>query len=164
MLIENTFEVAADPDQVFDFLQEATNLATCLPGAELVEDLGDDSYAGQLSITIGQITTAYSGVAIITRRDPTARIAVLRAHGKDIHGNGSAKAVATMRVTPVDTGSSVALSTELSITGTRAQFDRNAMNTMVGDMANRIRAAIEPATPAGIIRRLTTRLRGKLTT
>ncbi|HEX5116955.1 MAG TPA: SRPBCC family protein [Pseudonocardiaceae bacterium] len=193
MLIENTFQVAADPDRVFDFLQDANNVVTCMPGAELVEDLGDDSYAGKVKIKVGPVTAAYSGVAIITRRDPTERVAVLRAEGKDTKGNGSAKAVATMRVTPIDTGSTVQLSTELSVSGKLAQFGRSVMadvsNKMVGEMANRVRAAIEaattpepaatPAPPAddtikasgiiwtvltGIIRRLTARLRGKPTT
>jgi uncharacterized protein len=174
MLIENSFQVAADPDRVFDFLQDAHNVISCVPGAELVEDLGDDSYAGQVNITVGPVTTAYTGVAIITRRDPTARVAVLRAHGKDTTGNGCAKAVATLRVTPADTGSAVELTTELSLSGTLARFGRDTMTdastTIVGDMANRVRAAVEtadtpqPTTPTGIIRRLTDRLRGKLTT
>jgi carbon monoxide dehydrogenase subunit G len=29
MLIENAFPVAAEPDQVFEFLQDAHNVATC---------------------------------------------------------------------------------------------------------------------------------------
>lgn len=193
MLIENSFEVAADPDRVFDFLQDANNVVTCMPGAELVEDLGDDSYAGRVRIKVGPVTAAYSGVAIVTRRDPTERVAVLRAEGKDTKGNGAAKAVATMRVTPTGTGSTVMLSTELSVSGKLAQFGRGVMadvsNKMVGELATRVQAAItaantpEPAVAApaatddtirasgivwtvlaGILRRLIARLRGKPST
>ncbi|HEX3648833.1 MAG TPA: SRPBCC family protein [Pseudonocardiaceae bacterium] len=194
MLIENSFEVAADPDRVFDFLQDANNVVTCMPGAELVEDLGDDSYAGKVKIKVGPVTAAYSGVAVITRRDPAERVAVLRAEGKDTKGNGSAKATATMRVTPVGTGAAVVrLSTELSVSGKLAQFGRGVLadvsNKMVGELADRVRTAIEAAnrpetaTPppaaahdkikvsvivwtvlAGIVRRLFTRLRGRPTT
>jgi carbon monoxide dehydrogenase subunit G len=149
MLIENSFPVAADPDRVFDFLQDADNVVTCMPGAELVEDLGNDSYRGKVKIKIGPVTAAYSGVATITRKDPVERVAVLLAEGRDTKGNGSAKATATMRVTAAGDGvsSTVQLSTELSVSGKLAQFGRGVMadvsNKMVGEMANRVRTRIE---------------------
>jgi carbon monoxide dehydrogenase subunit G len=55
MLIENSFEVEADPDRVFDFLQNAYNIAACFPGAELTEDLGNDSYRGKVKIKLGPV-------------------------------------------------------------------------------------------------------------
>jgi carbon monoxide dehydrogenase subunit G len=149
MLIENSFPVAADPDRVFDFLQDANNVVTCMPGAELVEDLGNDSYKGKVKIKIGPVTAAYSGVATITRKDPVERVAVLLAEGRDTKGNGSAKATATMRVTSAEDGASatVVLSTDLSVSGKLAQFGRSVMadvsNKMVGEMADRVRTRIE---------------------
>lgn len=147
MLIENSFPVAADPDRVFAFLQDAHKVVECMPGAELVEDLGDDSYSGRVRIKIGPVTAAYAGTATITRRDAVERVAVLVAEGKDTKGNGGAKATATMRVTPTETGSTVELSTDLSVSGKVAQFGRAVMadvsNKMVGEMATRVRERIE---------------------
>jgi carbon monoxide dehydrogenase subunit G len=151
MLIENSFPVAAQPDRVFDFLSDANSVVTCLPGAELVEDLGNDSYRGKVKIKIGPVTAAYSGIATITSKDPVERVAVLLAEGKDTKGNGSAKATATMRVSPAGNGSTVLLSTELSVSGKLAQFGRSVMadvsNRMVGEMANRVRTRIEADNP-----------------
>ncbi|HVV23447.1 MAG TPA: SRPBCC domain-containing protein, partial [Pseudonocardiaceae bacterium] len=65
MLIENSFAVSADPDHVFRFLQDPANVVACMPGAELVEDLGNDSYRGRVRIKIGPVLAAYSGVATI---------------------------------------------------------------------------------------------------
>ncbi len=149
MLIENSFHVAADPDRVFAFLSDANNVVTCMPGAELVEDLGNDSYKGKVKIKIGPVTAAYSGIATITERDAAGRVVVLLAEGKDTKGNGAAKATATMRVAAADDGSTVQLSTDLSVTGKLAQFGRSVMadvsNKMVGQLATRVRETIEAA-------------------
>jgi uncharacterized protein len=149
MIIENSFDVDADPDRVFDFLQNPHNVATCFPGAELTEDLGDDQYKGKVKIKLGPVTAAFSGVAKITEKDEVARIAVLLAEGKDARGSGTAKATATMRVEPKEEGggSSVLLKTDLTISGRLAQFGRGIMadvsNRMVGDLAKRVRERIE---------------------
>jgi carbon monoxide dehydrogenase subunit G len=147
MLIENSFDVDADPDRVFDFLQNPHNVATCFPGAELTEDLGDDQYKGKVKIKLGPVTAAFSGIAKITEKDDVARIAVLVAEGKDARGSGTAKATATMRVEPTESGSSVLLKTDLTISGKLAQFGRGIMadvsSRMVNDLAVRVRERIE---------------------
>lgn len=152
MLIENTFGVAADPDRVFAFLQDAHNVVECVPGAELVEDLGNDSYQGKVKIKVGPVTAAYAGVATITEKDQARRIAVLLAEGKDSKGNGAAKATATMKVSPSADGSIVEIHTDLSVSGKLAQFGRGVMadvsNKMVGEMASRVRERIEAASSA----------------
>jgi carbon monoxide dehydrogenase subunit G len=147
MLIENSFDVDADPDRVFRFLQNPHNVATCFPGAELTEDLGDDQYRGKVKIKLGPVTAAFSGIAKITEKDDAARIAVLVAEGKDARGSGTAKATATMRVEPTETGSNVLLKTDLTISGKLAQFGRGIMadvsGRMVNDLAVRVRERIE---------------------
>jgi carbon monoxide dehydrogenase subunit G len=151
MLIENSFEVAAGPDKVFAFLQDAHNVAACFPGAELTEDLGDDSYRGKVKIKVGPVTAAYQGVAKIVERNAATRIAVLVADGKDTRGAGTAKAKATMRVTPSGAGANVVLETDLTVSGKLAQFGRGIMadvsGRMVGELANRVQELIEQAEP-----------------
>ena len=152
MLIENSFEVAADPDEVYRFLQDAHNVAACFPGAELVEDLGEDSYRGKVKIKVGPVTAAYQGVAKVVERDAVARTAVLLADGKDTRGSGTAKARATMCVTPSGEGANVVLATDLTISGKLAQFGRGIMadvsGRMVGELASRVRERIEQGEPA----------------
>jgi carbon monoxide dehydrogenase subunit G len=154
MLIENAFEVDAGPDRVFAFLSDAHNVVTCFPGAELTEDLGDDSYRGKVKIKVGPVTAAFTGTATIVERDEAARVAVLRAEGKDTKGTGSAKATAEMRVTPVDGGSAVHLSTDLTISGKLAQFGRGIMTDvatrMVGELASRAREQLAAPVAGGV--------------
>jgi carbon monoxide dehydrogenase subunit G len=151
MLIENSFQIAAPPDRVFEFLQDAHNVVACFPGAELTEDLGDDAYKGKVKIKVGPVTAAYSGIAKIVAKDPVTRVAVLRAEGKDSKGNGTAKANATMTVTADGEGSTVQLDTDLTISGKVAQFGRGIIadvsTRMVGELASRVRARIESDNP-----------------
>jgi len=152
MIIENSFDVDADPDRAFEFLQNPHNVASCFPGAELTEDLGDDQYKGKVKIKLGPVTAAFAGIARITEKDDVARIAVLVAEGKDARGSGTAKATATMRVEPAETGSSVLLKTDLTISGKLAQFGRGIMadvsTRMVNDLAKRVRERIESESDA----------------
>jgi carbon monoxide dehydrogenase subunit G len=147
MLIENSFDVDAAPDRVFDFLQDAHNVAACFPGAELTEDMGDDSYRGKVKVKLGPVTAAFAGVARVTERNAEERRAVLVAEGKEARGSGTAKATATMRVESVDGGARVLLATDLTISGRLAQFGRGIMadvsTRMVGELAERARERIE---------------------
>src|SRR5205085_1142057 len=45
MLIRNEFEVAAPVERVWAFFGDIPQVAACLPGTELTENLGDDKYA-----------------------------------------------------------------------------------------------------------------------
>jgi hypothetical protein len=149
MLLENSFAVSADPDVVFRFLQDPANIAACLPGAELVEDLGRNSYRARIRVKIGPVLASYGGIATITKRDPVERITVLLAEGRDAAGNGAAKATSTMQVYGNDrgNGSTVELRTELTVSGRLAQFGPRIMSDVasrtVGEMAGRVRDMID---------------------
>ncbi|HEX4223474.1 MAG TPA: SRPBCC family protein [Pseudonocardiaceae bacterium] len=151
MLIENSFPVAAQPDQVFEFLQDAHNVAACFPGAQLVDEVGEDTYLGTVKIKVGPVTATYSGTATIVSRDPATRTAVLRAEGKDSRGAGTANATARMHVEPADGGATVQFATELSVSGKLAQFGRGIMSDvsarMVTQLADAVRDRIMTTAP-----------------
>ncbi|MCE7002072.1 SRPBCC family protein [Kibdelosporangium philippinense] len=149
MLIENSFDISASPDRVFEFLQDPHNVAACFPGAELTEDLGGDSYRGKVKIKVGPLSAAYAGTATIVSCDPATRVAVLLAEGKDARGSGSARAEAKMQVRAKEGGSTVTFATELTISGKLAQFGRGIMadvsNRMIAELAEQVRTRIDTA-------------------
>ncbi|HEY4455132.1 MAG TPA: SRPBCC domain-containing protein [Pseudonocardiaceae bacterium] len=151
MLIENSFPVAAEPDHVFDFLQDAHNVVACFPGAELLDEVGDDTYLGRVKIKVGPVTATYAGTATIVSRDPATRTAVLRAEGKDSRGAGTANATARMHVEPADDGATVQFATDLAVSGKLAQFGRGVMSDvsarMVAQLAEAVRDRIQTAAP-----------------
>jgi len=50
MLIKSGFDVAQPVDKVWRFFDDIPQVAACLPGAELTEDLGDDRYNGRVAV------------------------------------------------------------------------------------------------------------------
>ena len=63
MLIKNDFEVAQPVDKVWPFFDDIPQVAACLPGAELTDDLGDDKYLGKVAIRMGPVKLQFAGTA-----------------------------------------------------------------------------------------------------
>src|SRR3974390_614733 len=95
MLIKNEFEVAEPVDKVWQFFQNVPQVAACLPGAELTEDLGDAKYRGKVAVRMGPVRLQFTGTADITERDEAAKRMVAHASGADEKGRGQASMAVT---------------------------------------------------------------------
>ena len=135
MKLEQSFEVRAPLERVWETLVEVERVAPCLPGAEITEAPGDGSYRGTFSVRLGPATAAYRGELKVEEQDEAAHRVTMRADGQDKRGQGSAKAtiVSTMRsegeLTRVD------VETDFTITGRLARFGRGGM---IEDISNRL--------------------------
>lgn len=149
MELDNTFDVAAPPHDVFAFLLDVNRVAGCVPGAELSEVVDPSTFKGRVKVKVGPITVAYNGTARITARDDEAHRAELDAEGRETSGPGSARAHAVMTVTEADGHSHVSIHTEYQVAGRVAQFGRGVMEDVsrriVGQMAACIKETLESA-------------------
>jgi carbon monoxide dehydrogenase subunit G len=143
MQIENQFEVAASPDNVYAFLLDVNRVVGCVPGAELSEVVDADTFKGKVKIKVGPITVAYNGTARIAERDTTARVAKLEAEGRETTGPGSARATAVMTVTPAEAGSMVTLQSDFNVAGRVANFGRGVMEDVSKRLAAQMAACIK---------------------
>jgi len=152
MQLENSFAVNAPPDRVFAYLLDVNKVVGCVPGAELVETVDENTFKGKVKVKVGPITVAYSGTARIANRDDAGRSATLEAEGRETTGPGSARAKALMHVEADGATSIVKITTDYSIAGRVAQFGRGVMEDVsrriVNDMATCIKANVEGAEPA----------------
>jgi hypothetical protein len=130
MLIKSDFEVTESTDKVWRFFDDIPQVAACLPGAELTDDLGDDSYKGKVAIRMGPVRMAFDGTAAIKERDDAAKRIVVDAAGADEKGRGQAAMAVTAHVVPTAGGSKVDVALDLQLSGAAAQFGRG----MVGDV------------------------------
>jgi hypothetical protein len=130
MLITSTFEVAEPVDKVWRFFDDVPQVAACLPGAELTDDLGEDKYAGKVGIRIGPVKMAFAGRAEIKDRDDAARRIVVDAAGADEKGRGQAAMSVTASLVSIATGTKVDVAMDLRLAGAAAQYGRG----MVADV------------------------------
>ena len=150
MLIRSDFEDTEPPDKVWKFFDDIPQVAACLPGAELTDDLGDDKYKGTVSIRMGPVRLRFAGTAEIKERDDTAKRIVVDAAGADEKGRGQAAMSVTANVLATARGSKVEVAQDLQLSGAAAQYGRGMisdvtsvlMRDFAANMQRRI-AAIE---------------------
>jgi hypothetical protein len=132
MLIKNEFEVAEPVEKVWQFFENIPQVATCLPGAELTDDLGDEKYKGKVAIRMGPVRMQFAGTADITERDEAARRVVVHAAGADEKGRGQAAMIVTATLTRAGRGTKVAVAQDLQLSGAAAQYGRG----MISDVSS----------------------------
>jgi carbon monoxide dehydrogenase subunit G len=149
MLITNDFEVAQPVEKVWQFFGDIPRVAACLPGAQLTENRGEDSYGGRVAVRMGPVRLQFAGTADITERDDAAKRIVVHATGAEERGRGQASMTVTATLTPAGTGTKVAVSQDLQLAGAAAQYGRGMiadvtsvlMRDFSANMARQIQAA-----------------------
>ena len=128
MLIKNEFEVAEPVEKVWQFFDNIPQVAACLPGAELTEDLGDDKYKGKVAVRMGPVRLQFAGTADITERDEAAKRVVVHASGADEKGRGQASMVVTATLARAGRGTRVGVTQDLQLSGAAAQYGRGMIS------------------------------------
>jgi carbon monoxide dehydrogenase subunit G len=131
VIITSDFEVAEPADKVWRFFDDIPQVASCLPGAELTKDLGDDRYEGRVAIRMGPVRLRFTGTADITERDEAARRIVVHAAGADEKGRGQAAMTVGADLTPRGRATLVKVTQDLQLSGAAAQYGRG----MVADVS-----------------------------
>jgi carbon monoxide dehydrogenase subunit G len=128
MLIKNEFEVAQPVEKVWQFFENIPQVAACLPGTELTDDLGDDRYEGKVAIRMGPVKLQFGGAAKITERDEAAHRIVVDASGAEVRGRGQASMVVTATLTRSGQGTKVGVAQDLQLSGAAAQYGRGMIS------------------------------------
>lgn len=147
MLIKNTFEVALPVDKVWRFFDDIPQVAACLPGTELTDDLGDDKYRGKVAIRMGPVKLQFAGTAEISERDDAAKRIVVDAAGADEKGRGQAAMQGTASLAPTRDGTRVDVALDLQLSGAAAQYGRGMISDvteiLMRDFASRMQTRID---------------------
>jgi carbon monoxide dehydrogenase subunit G len=128
MLIKSDFEVPQPVEKVWEFFGNVAQVAACLPGAELTDDLGDDKYLGKVAIRMGPVKMQFAGNATITERDDAARRMVIDAAGADEKGRGQASMLVTATLASMGAGTKVSVNQDVQLSGAAAQYGRGMIS------------------------------------
>lgn len=158
MIINSDFEVAQPVDAVWKFFDDIPQVAACLPGARLTEDLGGGKYKGGVAIRMGPVRLQFAGTADIVERDDAAKKIVVNAAGADEKGRGNAAMTVSARLSPKGGGTKVDVTQDLQLSGAAAQYGRGMiadfsaimMRDFSANMADRIGRLERGETPEQI--------------
>jgi carbon monoxide dehydrogenase subunit G len=148
MKLEQSFDVSAPLQRVWEALIDVERVAPCLPGATVTGRNDDGSYNGEFKVKIGPTSAAYSGKLNMESVDEDSHHATMQAAGTDKRGQGGAKATIESSVEEIDAGTTkVNVSTDYHITGRLARFGRGGMieeisNRLLREFAERLQAML----------------------
>jgi carbon monoxide dehydrogenase subunit G len=136
MRLEQSFEVAAPVERVWEALIDVEKVAPCLPGASVSGRNEDESYDGAFTVKVGPTSASYAGKLMMQQVDEDTHTAKMQANGTDKRGQGSAKATIVSTVSAAaENRTRVEVVTDYHITGRLARFGRGGM---IEDISERL--------------------------
>ncbi len=124
MEFDNSFEVPLPPAEAWKVLLDIERIAPCMPGAELTEVTGANTYKGKINVRLGPVALTFAGIVKLEEIDDAQRTARVSAQGTDAKGRGGANAASVFRLQPAGSGSKVLVHTNLTLSGAVAQYGR----------------------------------------
>lgn len=138
MQIENSFEVAASRDTAWNLLMDVPRVVPCMPGAQLTETVDDSNWKAKVSVKLGPIALQFAADVARTEVDTAENRVVLTTNAREVRGRGGAKATIRSSLTEVGpTHTRVDVLTDLSLSGSVAQYGRGIVHDVAGQMVGK---------------------------
>ena len=134
MEFENQFDVPAPIDEVYAALLDVQRVAPCVPGAEVLEQTGDDAYKVAIKVKVGPMSMTYTGDVEIVEKDDAAHRAVMRAKAREARGQGTVNSNVVMTLTGTDGRTQGTIATDVQLSGRVASMGRG----IIQDVSARI--------------------------
>lgn len=123
MKVEERLAVARPPDAVWALFCDVPEVVQCLPGAELLKDLGDARYEGRVTVRLGPVNAAFGGEATV-HNDAEARRGRIEGKGVDRKSGSRGSIAVTYQLTEIAAGTEVHFDADIVLSGPAAQFGR----------------------------------------
>ena len=135
MRLENSFEVPAPVDEAWALLDDVPRVVPCMPGAELVDTIDEDSWRGVLRVRLGPVSLRFE--LDVTRReaDPGTRRIVLETRARESRGRGAAQATIESKLGGTGAGTLVEIVTDLTLQGPVAQFGQGIVPDVASELS-----------------------------
>jgi carbon monoxide dehydrogenase subunit G len=134
MQFENDFEVASPIDTVWNTLLDVEQVAPCMPGAEVLEQTGDNSYKVAIKIRLGPVAMQYRGDVEIVDPDPGSHQARMVARATEARGQGTANAEIGMKLEEQNGKTRAVLTTDLRLSGRAAAMGQGIVKDVAGKL------------------------------
>lgn len=159
--LDKQYPVAAGIDAAWAILSNINELATCMPGASITEQMDEKNYKGAVRVKVGPAVAAFAGTIEVLELDAVKRTLKMMGKGAD-KGGSSASMELTATLLPAEGGHCTLQGhSEVIVNGKFAQFGGRMMSS-VSDMilaqfaevysqkAQAVQSATTPGAEAGV--------------
>ena len=126
--VEKTFRVEEPIEKVWEFLSDPRKVGTCVPGAQITEQVDERTYKGAIKVKVGPSVTDFKGEVQMVKLDAAAHEIEILGKGQDVRGKGSASMKMTGKLNAVEGGTEVVSVSELNVVGILAQMGARVIN------------------------------------
>jgi uncharacterized protein len=150
MRLENTFSVDAPPEWAWSVLLDMPVVVSCMPGAELLETIDDNHWRTSLTVKLGPVSLVFDADLERELVDPTKRQMVMTSKARERKGRGGATARIESTLEPVGDGSRVVIVTDVTLSGTAAQFGRPVVQDVSRQLTAKFAACLQTKVGAAV--------------
>ena len=136
MRFENSFDVEAPIDEVYETLLDLDKVAPAMPGAQVTDHVGDDAYKVAIKVKLGPMTMNYRGDVEVQDKDPAAHRAKMHVKAREARGQGNATADVTMSLTEHGAGTHATIDAEVQLAGKAAAMGRGLIEDVSAKLVN----------------------------
>ncbi len=143
MIIDQRVTIAAPVETVWEFVMDVPAVGSCLPGAESVTLVDDDTYRGALRVKVGPIALRLAGTIAVIERDPAARRARMDLQAADQRLSGGVKGTMQLQLEPRGEGQTeLSIHTDVAVLGKLGEFGqaviRKKADQMLAELARNL--------------------------
>jgi len=131
--IDKQYPIPASIESCWQVLSNVTDLATCMPGASITEQLDETHYKGSVKVKVGPAAAAFAGDIEVQGIDPALKQIRLLGKGADRGGSSASMQLTASLLAQADGTTSLVGKADVIVNGKFAQFGGRMM-TSVSDM------------------------------
>ena len=140
MDLSASYTFASSATTVWNLLIDPEVVASCLPGCDRLEPLGDDRYRAELTLAVAAVSGQYTGtVAILDKRPPHSYRLVVEGAGKA----GFAKGEATVELREEGETTTVSVTGQSQVGGLIARVGQRLLGAVSKMMMDRFFACLQ---------------------
>jgi uncharacterized protein len=138
--LENSFNVPASPEQVWDLLNDVPRVVPNMPGARLDEVVDENTWKATMAVKLGPVALEFAADVRREASDGLARRTTLAVKAREVKGRGGATATIESTLEPDGDGTAVTIVTDLHMHGAVAQYGRAVVPDVAGQMVTQFAA------------------------
>jgi len=143
MKFENSFDVQAPIEEVYETLLDLDKVAPAMPGAQVTDHVGEDAYKVAIKVKLGPMTMNYKGDVEVRDKDTEAHRATMHVKAREARGQGNATADVTMALDPRDGGTHATISAEVQLAGKAAAMGRGLIEDVSAKLVDQFASNLQ---------------------